>query len=114
MRADAAFEQGVAIVQQVLGRDRGAHAISSAFHEFHRARGGDVLEHHAQPGKTLQRGGQDLVDEPVFALEHVDVAGDLAVHQKGKSDFAHACEHVVNTPYVCHARVRVRRGAGRI
>jgi hypothetical protein len=47
MRADAAAEHLVAVVEQVLRRNRRRNALARVLHEPHRCGGGDVLENHA-------------------------------------------------------------------
>ena len=63
----------IAIVQQVLRRDGRRDTGARARDEFHRARGGDVLEHHLEFREPLEQRREHLVDEARFAVEDIDV-----------------------------------------
>ena len=116
VRPDAAGENRVAIVQQMLRRDGRGDAGRAPATNSHRARRRDVLEHHAQAGKALEQGLQHRIDEVSFTVEHIDIgrAATSPCTSKRHADFFHAREHPVHLRDVGDAGIRVGRRAGGI
>ena len=56
VRADAADQHGVAVVEQVLRGEGGGDGVGCCGHELRGIFGGDVLEHDAQAGQVFQQG----------------------------------------------------------
>ena len=101
MRPDAAEENSVAIVQQVLRRDGGGDAGPGACHKFDGTLGGDVFKHHGQLRKALEQGCEHRIDEMSFTIEDVDVGlRRFAVYQQAHADLLHALEYAVELLYI--------------
>ena len=84
-------------------------------HELDRCPRRDVLEDDAQARNACRERRQHLIDEPRFAIEHVDVGvGDFAMHLKDEIPLLHAREHGMHAADVCHAGIGVSRRPGRI
>ncbi len=82
VRANAANQHVVAVVQQVLRSDGRADVGRGLGDELRGIAGGDVLEHHLQCREALDHTAHVLVDEALLAVEHVDLAaGHFAMHQ---------------------------------
>jgi hypothetical protein len=115
MRPNAAGEDRVAVVQQVLGGDGGRHARACAADELRRLRRGDVFEDDFQGGKALNDGREHGIDEMVLPIEYVDVGTwCLAVHEQGNPEFRHTCQRGIGTADVGYAGVRVSGRTGGI
>ncbi len=115
MRADAAFEHRVAVVQQVMRGQRRGDIVRRACNELRGIPGGDVLEHHAQPGQVVQQRLQHALDEHRLAVEHVHCrVGDLAVHQQRHAAALHLFQRGVGLAQVGDARIGVGGRSRRI
>ena len=118
VRAQAAGEDGVAVVEQVLRRDgRRKRAVGRGrlADVVGGLAGGDVLEDDPQPGHAAAQRLEDPVDEDRLAVEHVDLLIDhLAVHQQRQPDPLHRLQYRIDPLDRADAGVRVRGGAGRI
>ena len=90
VRADAAAEDLVAVVEQMLWRDRGANAGAGMADEIDGGGCRDVLEDHFQRRMSINERRQNIIDKPTFAIEHVDRVGrDFAVHLQDESELRH-------------------------
>ncbi len=117
VRPQAAGEQRVAVVQQVMRGDRrGERAVAMTVgHVVGRLLRRDVLEHDAQRRERRAQRDQLLVDEHPLAIEQVDGGiGDLAVHEQRHAARLHRFERRPAMTQVRHAGRRVRRRAGRV
>jgi len=115
MRPDAARENGVAIVQEVLRGERGGDARPGRAHEVRGACRRDVFEHDGQCRVPLEQGRQHIVDEARLAIEDIDIrAGRLAVHLERHAEVLHAGERGVDAAQVGDAQVRMGGRARRI
>ena len=111
MRAQPTGEEGVAVVEQVLGRERRGGEVISGGHILRRFLGGDVLEHHLELGHVAAQRCHHAVDEDSLAVKHVDVGiGHLAMHQQQQAMLLHRLQGRVSLADVGHARVAVGRG----
>ena len=74
-----------------------------------------MLEHDAQRREALNQVREHRFNEARFALEDINRGlRHLAVHLQDEVEFAHTREHRLDALDVPHARVGVRRRAGRI
>src|SRR4051812_14808255 len=73
VRTDAALEDRVAIVAEMMRRDRTTHAAGVGFDEGHALFRGDVLQHDFQSWMALDQRREHLVEEHRLAVEDVDV-----------------------------------------
>ena len=90
VRTDAALEDRIAVVAEMMRRDRAAHAVGMRLDEGHAFAGGDVLQHDLQARMALQQRHQHLVEEHRLAVEDVDVGiGHLAVDQQRHAGLLH-------------------------
>ncbi|CAM2144453.1 hypothetical protein PT2222_160049 [Paraburkholderia tropica] len=118
VRTDAALENRVAVVEQMVRRDRraeqagrgviGADVIDGVLRR-------DVLEHHLQAREVAAQRRHHAVDEDLLAIEQVDVgARHLTVHEQRHAHFLHRFERLRALADVGHARVRICGRARRI
>ena len=115
VRADAAGEDGVAVVQQVLGGEGGGGEVVGIAHVLGSFARGDVLKHNFQRGEVAAQRDELLVDEGGFAVEQIDVgAGDLTMHQQQHVGALHGFQRLVDLAQVGHACVAVGGGTGGI
>ncbi len=70
---NAALEHGIAVEQQMLRRQRGAHVFAPAPDELDGGPRRDVFEHDFEAREAFDNGHQHFVDEPGFAVEDVDI-----------------------------------------
>ena len=115
VRPQAAHEQRVAVVEQVVGGDGGGGEAVGAGHVLGGFAGGDVFEHHLQLGEVAPQRRHHAVDEHGLAVEEVDLAiGHLAVHQQQQAGALHGLQRRVGLADVGDAGVAVGGGAGRV
>lgn len=115
VRTNAANEQRVAVIQQVVCRDGRADRPLRVAHVFGGVLGGDVLEHDLERRKIAAQRLHHGVDEDGFAIEDVDRGvGHFAVHQQGHADVLHRFERLGAAAQVGHAGIAVGGGAGRV
>ena len=118
VRPQAAREDGVAVVDQVLRRDGRAQQPGRrgvGLHVFGGLPGGDVLEHHLQRGQLRAQRDHHPVDEHGLAVEYIDARiRHLAMHQQRQARFGHGFQHRHHTVDGAHAGVRIGGGPGRI
>ena len=115
VRPQPAAEDRVAVVEQVVGGDRGADPVAGLFHVLRRLAGGDVLEDDAQRREVAAQRLEHPVDEHRLAVEDVDVGiGHLAVHQQRHADPLHRLEGGAGLRDVGDPGVGVGGGAGRV
>ncbi len=89
------WKRALAVVEQVLRRDGGGDAGACATNELNGRAGADVLEHDAQPRKSLAQRGEHRLDEAGLAVEDIDARiGDLAVHQQWQVRLHHGVERL--------------------
>lgn len=94
VRTDAALEEGVAVEQQVMGRDGGGDPIRGVLDEAHGVAGGDVLDHDAQAVEALEEASEGLLEEDSLTLEDVAVGIDaFPVDQERQPARLHRLEH---------------------
>ena len=114
-RPDAAREDGIAVVQQVVRRDGGTQQLIALAHVLRGLARGDVLEHDLQAREIAAQGDEVAVNEDGLAVKEVDVGtGHLAMYQQQHAHFLHGFEHRVDLAQLGHARIAVGGGAGRI
>ena len=112
---NTAGENGVAVVEQMVGGDGRACEAVSLCNILRRFAGGDVLKHDLQLRKILAQRNQLGVDEHRLAVEQVNLrGGHLAVHQQGHAGALHSFERGVGLPYIGHPGVAVGGGSCRI
>ena len=115
MRVYAALEQGVAVDDAVMRRDRGRHPFARAFHELHRVRAGDMFQHDLQPGKIARKRPRYPLDEHRLAVEDIDIAvRHLAMDAQHHADALHPLQHGADIGDIGNASRAVGGGAGRI
>ena len=91
VRPQAAGKNGVAVEQQVMGRDRRRDVGAGRAHEVHAFARRDVFEHELQGGEVPQQRRQHALDERGFTVENIDGRiGRLAVHQQRQAARFHA------------------------
>ena len=115
VRPQAAHEERVAVVEQVVCRDGGRGVVTRLGHVLRRVGRGDVLEHHLQRRKVVAQGLHDLVDEHGFAIEDIHVGvGHFTVHQQQEARSLHGLQGLVGLADVGDAGRAVGGGAGRV
>ena len=115
MRAQAAAEEGVAVVQQVVRGDGGAGKQVALLHVLHGFARGDVLQHDLEFREIAPQGYELLLDEHRLAVEHIDTGvGDLAVHQQRHAGALQRLQRRVGVAQVSHAGVAVGGGTRRV
>ena len=115
MRTDAAGEDRVAVEQQMVRGDRGRDVRTGRAHELRGFGGGDVLEHHLEPGEAPHQRRQRALDEDALAIEHIDLRpGGLAMHAQHHAELFHALEHRIDLVDRGDAGVGVGRGTRRV
>ena len=72
VRPDAAQENRISIVQQMLRRDRRGNAGSRRLDEFHCAGRRDVFEHHLKLREAIEQRLKHRIDEMRFTIEYID------------------------------------------
>ncbi len=93
----------------------GGDRVRRGIDEFHRVRGGDVLEHDLQRGKSLNQLGQHPLDEYLLPVEHVHVGvHDFAVHQQRQACILHRRQGGIGALDIGDARCRVGGRPGRV
>ena len=98
MRPDAAREQRIARVEQVLRRDGRADVRGGRGNELGGFPGRDVLEHDLQCRKIAQDRRQHALDEYPLTIEDIDLArGHFPMDQERQSMFLHRVEHRIHT-----------------
>ena len=81
MRTHATGEDGVAVVEQVVGGDGGAHVRPGFGHELRRFGRGDVLEDNAQGRVARCNRRQYAIDKDALAIKDINVSmGYLAMN----------------------------------
>ena len=87
---DAANEDGVAVVKQMVRCECGAHKLIGRHDVVGRVFGGDVLKHNFELRKITAQRNQLGVNESGLSVKQIDVAaGDFTVHQQQHADFLH-------------------------
>ena len=115
VRAQAAGEDGVAVVEQMVRGDRGGHVRAGLGDILRRVAGGDVLEDDLQLGEGIAQRLHHLLDEASLAVEDIDGRiGHLAVDQQQQALALHHLQRRVGLADVGDARVAVGGGAGRV
>ena len=88
-------------MQQVLRGDRRSDAGAGTADERDGCTGRDVFKHHAQPRVTLRHRCEDVVDETLLAIEHIDMlVRELAVDLQHHAELGHACQHIIDVSYI--------------
>ena len=115
VRADAALENLVAVVEKMLRGDRGSDVVRRAGHILGRLARGDVFEHHPQLRQAPHQGFEHSLDEHRLAVEHIDRrVGDFAVHQKRNAELGHRLQRLDRPQDIGHTGSRIGGGAGRV
>ena len=115
VRSQAAGEQCIAVVQQMLRRDGRGDAGARAAHELDRRACRGVLEHDAQGVPACHERCQYALDEACLAIEHVHLrVSHLAVNQQRQVERRHGSQCRLQARDVGDPGIRVRGGAGRI
>ena len=113
VRADAAGEDGVAVVEQVVGGNGGGQPFISLCHVLGGVFGGDVLEHDGQRRKVAPQRREHAFDEDGFAVKQVHGrVGHFAVHEQLQPQALHGLQRGPGLAQIGHARVAVGGGAG--
>jgi hypothetical protein len=115
VRADAAGEDGVAVVEQVVRGDGGGGEPAGVAHILRGLFRRHVFHDDLQLGEVAAQRNELLVDEDGFAVEQVDFGGgDLAVHQQQHASTLHGLKRLVCLAQVGHAGIAVGGRAGRV
>ena len=115
VRADAAHQHVVAVVEQVVSRDGGPDIAAGSLDELHGVARGDVLEHHFKAWETLGDTAELLIDEVLFAIEDVNFrARHFAMDQQRQANLGHGLEHREDVVDAGDAGCRIGGGPGRI
>ena len=115
MRPNAAGEEGVAVVQQVVCCDGGRREAVSVSDILRGFPGGDVLKDDFQLREIAAQRNQLLVNEHRFAVKQINIgAGDLTMDQQQQASLLHSFQRFVGLAQVGHAGVAVGRGTRRV
>ena len=115
VRPDAADEERVALIEQVVRGDGCRDRATGLCHILRRLSGGDVLEHDAQCREIAPQRLEHSLDEDRLTIEDVDARIDhLAVDQQGQAFTLHGFERGMHCGHRTDAGIRVGGGTGRI
>ncbi|MCY1274369.1 hypothetical protein D9M70_229910 [compost metagenome] len=115
MRADAAGEDRIAVVQQVVSGDGRTDRAAGFLHVLRGVPGGDVLEHHFQLRHVAAQRRHHLLDEDGLAVEDIDGGvGHLAVHQQRQPFALHRFQRAIAAADIGHAGIAVGGGPRRV
>ncbi|MNV36972.1 hypothetical protein D3C71_1284680 [compost metagenome] len=116
MRAHAALEDRIAVVQHVLRRDRRGDRPFGVAHILRAFLRRDVLEHHLQGRERAAQRLHDAFHENRLAVEHIDRrVGHFTVHQQRHAAFFQGLKRLrALAQQVGDARIGVGRRARRI
>src|SRR5690606_28312217 len=107
MRADAANENGIAIDDEMMRRDRPRHSSTLRTDELDAVAGGDMLHHNPQLGNSRAQWGEDALDEHSFTIKDIDLGiGHFAMHAERHADFGHALKNRIDILDIAHTAVR--------
>ena len=108
VRAHATQEDGIAVEQQVLGRDGGSKEIIGRSHVFGRFLGRHVLHDDLEFWEVFAQWLELLLDEHSFAVEQVNaLVSHFTVHQQHQAFALHGCQRGVDLAQIGHAVVGV-------
>ena len=94
VRTQSALKEGIAIIEQMLRRDRRTHADSIVAHQGSTLLRRDMLHDHAQGRQPREQGGEHLFGKARLTIENIDVGPrHLAMGQKRDGVFGHGFEH---------------------
>ena len=112
---DAALEDGIAVVEQMMGGDGRCHGQPGILHKFCSVLRRDVLHDHLEFREALSQWQQHGVDEDFFTVEKVDFRiRHLAMHQQRQADALHFGQRVVGFPDIGQTGVGIGRRPGRV
>ena len=115
VRTDAALEDRIAVVAEMMRRDRAAQPARIGLDELHALAGRDVLQHDLQALMALEQRRQHLVEEHRLAVEDVDLGiGHLAMDQQRHAGLLHRLEAAGDRVHRGDAVRGVGRGMGGI
>ena len=108
MRADAACENRVAVVEQVVCCDGGGRKRASLGDILRRLFRGDVFKNDFQLRKVLAQRNQLGFDKDRFAVKQINLAVcDFAVNQQRHASALHRFERAIRFAQIGHACVAV-------
>ncbi len=115
MRANAAGEDGVAVVEQMMGRKGGGGEAVRFLHVLRGLQRSDVLEHNFELGKITPQGDELGVDEHRLAIENIDLRRcHFTMHQQRHAGALHGFQRAVGVAQVGDTGVAVGGGARRV
>ncbi len=118
----AAFEHGIAVVQQMMRREgcgQKRRTLGIPVVRLLNERGGlgrgDVLQHDLELGKSAAQSDEMPLDEHRLAVEHIHLGvGHFAVNQQRHPDLLHGVERRIDALEFGHSAVRISRCARRV
>ena len=88
--ANTACKNGIAVVQQMVRCEGGAHKAVGCHHIVGGVFGGDVFEHNFEFRKITAQRNQLRLNEGGFAVKQIDVAaGHFTMHQQQHAHLLH-------------------------
>ena len=113
VRTHAAQEDGVAVEQQVLGRDGGSQKVIGRSHVLGRLLGRHVFHDDLEFREIFAQGLELLLNEHCLAVEQVDAGvGHFTMHQQHQAFALHGFECGVDLAQIGHTVVGVGGGTG--
>ena len=101
MRPDAARKDRIAVVQQMVGRDRGGSEFVRILNILRSLQRGDVFEHDLELGEVAAQRDQLGIDEYCLPVEQVDFrTGHLAMYQQWHRLTLHRLQHLVGAAQI--------------
>ena len=111
VRAHAAQKDGVAVEQQMLGRDGGSQKVIGSGHVLGSFLGRHVLHDDLQLREVLAQGLELLLDKHGLAVEQVNaLVGHFAVHQQHQAFALHGFQRGINLAQIGHAMIGIGSG----
>ena len=115
MRADAAFEHGIAVDGEMVRGDGRGDIRAAGFDERHGFGGGDMFENDLQRRIIADQPGQGAFDEHRLAIENIDMAvGDFTMDQQRHPDPLHGVQRIADLRDIGDAMRRIGGGMGGI
>ena len=113
VRANAAGEDGVAVVEQMVGGNGGCGEAVAVCHVLGGFPRSDVLKDDLELRKVFAQRDKLRVDKHGFAVKQVDIAtGHLTVHQEQQAGLLHGFQRFVGLAQVGDPGVAVGGGTG--
>mmetsp|Transcript_4300 Transcript_4300/g.9294 ORF Transcript_4300/g.9294 Transcript_4300/m.9294 type:complete len:224 (-) Transcript_4300:140-811(-) len=115
MRPEASFEDGVAVVQEVMRGNSGSDVLRTRENEFYGLAGGDVLHNDLEVGNFGNQGAKVALNKEGLTIEEVRIGvSNFTVHEQKHAKLRHLLQSRPDALHVGHSRVTIRGRASRV